>query len=51
VINQRKARATVGQYGLNFPGYTRPTMYETMGCDPEKGSQSPKLILSTDRGL
>ncbi len=39
--SQRKVWATVGQYGPNPLGYTRPTMDGTMGCDPERGSQSP----------
>ena len=38
VLNGRKERATVGQYGLNLTGYTWHTMDETMGCDPERGS-------------
>ena len=51
MINQRKARATVGPYAPNFPGYTRPTMHETMGCNSEKRSQPPKLMPSSNRGL
>ena len=38
VINQGKERATVGQYGPNALGYTRPTMAGTKRCDPERGS-------------
>ncbi len=33
LLKQRKERATAGQYGLNFRGYTRPTMRRTMGCN------------------
>ena len=36
MLNQRKVRATVGQYAPNFPGYTRATMNGTMGPYPEK---------------
>ena len=32
-------------------GYTRPTVRATMGCDPERGSKSPKSALGSDRGL
>jgi hypothetical protein len=35
-ISQRKARATVGQYALNPPGYTRATKARTMGFDTER---------------
>ncbi len=35
-ISQRKARATVGQYALNPPGYTRATKARTMGSDTER---------------
>ena len=37
-ISQRKVWATVGPYGLNPPGYTRPTMHATMGCNSERRS-------------
>lgn len=50
-LRWRKKRATVGQYAPNLPGYTRATMGSTMGIDPERGRQSPKAILSWDRGL
>ena len=36
VLNQRKEGATVGQYAPNLPGYTRPTMSETMSPDAER---------------
>ena len=35
----------------NLLGHTRHTMGATMGCDPERGSKSPKSALSSDRGL
>ncbi len=44
-------RATLGQYGPNLLGYTRATMAGTMGCNPERGSQSSKPSLGSDRGL
>ncbi len=37
VLNQRKVRATVGQYAPNLQGYTRATMAGTMGPYPERG--------------
>ena len=49
--SQMKEWATVGPYGPDTLGYTRPTMVETMRCNPERGSKSPKLNLSSDRGL
>lgn len=50
-ISRRKGRATVGQYAPKPPGYTRATMGGTMGPDPERGRESPKPALSSDRGL
>ena len=44
-------RATLGEYVPNALGYTRATMLHSMGCDSERRSQSPKLQLSSDRGL
>ncbi len=35
-ISQRKARATVGQYALNPPGYTRATKARTVSFDTER---------------
>ena len=35
---RRKVQATVGLYAPNLLGYTRATMAETMGCNPERGS-------------
>ena len=32
-------------------GCTRDTMGATVGCDPERGSKSPKSVHSSDRGL
>jgi hypothetical protein len=50
-LSQRKDWSTVGQYAPNIPGYTRATMGATMGNDPERGGQSLKRTLSSDRGL
>ncbi len=36
VINQRKEWATVGQYGPDILGYTRPAMARTKRCDTER---------------
>ncbi len=36
VLNQRKVRATVGQYAPNLPGYTRATKIGTIGSDTER---------------
>ena len=47
----RKVRATIGQYAPNPLGYTRAAMAETKGRNPERGSKSPKLCLSVNRGL
>ena len=44
-------QATVGLYAPNPLGYTRATLVRTMGCDPERGSQSSKPYPSPDRGL
>ncbi len=43
LVTRRKVQATVRLYAPNLPGYTRATMAETMGYNPEKG----KLILET----
>ena len=51
LLKRRKVRATVGQYAPNLPGYTRATMNGTMGTYPERGRESHKPILSSDRGL
>ena len=63
IIGFEKTRKYMEKIGFNHPekihkfknlpvwGQTRPTMHETMGCDPEKGSQPPKPMLSSDRGL
>ncbi len=37
-VTRRKVQATVRLYAPNLLGYTRATMAETMGCDPERGS-------------
>jgi hypothetical protein len=51
LLKERKVRATIGQYAPNPLGYTRAAMHWTMGCNPERGSQSQKPMLSSDRGL
>ena len=38
VLNQRKARATTGQYAPNVLGYTRATKDGTMGSQAERPS-------------
>ncbi len=34
--NLRKEKATVGLYSPNLRGYTRHTMVQTMGSEPER---------------
>ncbi len=38
LVTRRKVQATVRLYAPNLPGYTRATMAETMGYNPERGS-------------
>ncbi len=42
---------TSSPHGLYTQGYTRATMAGTKGCNPVRGSQSPKAGLSSDWGL
>ena len=42
---------TSSQYGLYAQGNTRVTMDTTKGCQPARGSESQKSILSSDRSL
>ncbi len=35
-VNLRKEKATVGLYSPNLRGYTRHTMVQTMGSEPER---------------
>ena len=49
--SRRKVRATIGQYAPNPLGYTRAAMVGTKGCNPERGSKSPKPDLGPNRGL
>ncbi len=42
---------TSSQYGLYALGDTRVTMGKTEGCQPARGSQSLKFILSSDWSL
>ncbi len=42
---------TSSPHGLYVLGYTRATMDATKGCQPARGSQSHKSILSSDWSL
>ena len=42
---------TSSQHGLYILGYTHATMGSTTGCEPARGSQSFKAVLSSDRRL
>ncbi len=42
---------TSSPHGLYAQGYTRATMGGTSGCNPARGSQSEKAVLSSDRSL
>ncbi len=42
---------TSSPHGLYAQGYTRATMGGTNGCNPARGSQSEKAVLSSDRSL
>ena len=42
---------TSSPHGLYVQGYTRATMGGTEGCEPAKGSQSHKTVLSSDWSL
>ena len=50
-VRRRKVQATVGLYAPNPLGYTRATLVRTMGCNPERGSESSNPYPSPDRGL
>ena len=39
---------TSSPHGLYVQGYTRATMGGTKRCQPARGSQSPKTVLSSD---
>ena len=39
---------TSSPHGLYVQGYTRATMDGTKGCQPARGSQSEKTVLSSD---
>ena len=39
---------TSSPHGLYVQGYTRATMDGTKGCQPARGSQSQKTVLSSD---
>ena len=42
---------TSSPHGLYAQGYTRATMGGTKGCEPARGSQSQKSVLSSDCSL
>ncbi len=42
---------TSSQHGLYVQGYTRVTMHGTDCCEPARGSQSDKTVLSSDCSL
>ena len=42
---------TSSHHGPYVQGYTRATMGGTKGCEPARGSQSQKAVLSSDRSL
>ncbi len=42
---------TSSPHGLYAQGYTRATMAGTKGCEPARGSQSQKTVLSSDWSL
>ena len=42
---------TSSHHGLYAQGYTRATMDGTKGCEPARGSQSHKTVLSSDCSL
>ena len=42
---------TSSHHGPYVQGYTRATMGGTNRCEPARGSQSQKTILSTDKSL
>ena len=51
MINRRKVGMTSSPHGLYVQGYTRATMGGTESCEPAKGSQSQKTVLSSDWSL
>ena len=42
---------TSSPHGPYVQGYTRATMGDTEGCQPARGSQSHKVVLSSDWSL
>ncbi len=50
-ITGRKVRMTSSPHGLYAQGYTRATIPATEGSEPERGSQSHKGGVSSDRSL
>ncbi len=51
MTNRRKVGMTSSHHGPYGQGYTRATMTGTKGCEPARGSQSPKTGRSSDRSL
>ena len=51
MTNRRKAGMTSSHHGPYGLGYTRATMAGTEGCQPARGSQSQKAVLSSDWSL
>ncbi len=51
LVTWMKVWATLGEYSPIALGNTRASMVDTIGCDSERRSQSPKVHLSLDRGL
>ena len=42
---------TSSHHGPYVQGYKRATMVDTKGCEPARGSQSQKTVLSSDSSL
>jgi hypothetical protein len=51
VPNRTKVGTTSSHHGSYVQGYTRATMGQTKGCQLARGSQSHKLVLSSDCSL
>src|SRR6058998_2134264 len=47
----RKVGMMSSHHGLYAQGHTRATMGGTKGCEPARGSQSQKTVLSSDCSL
>ncbi len=51
MLNGRKVGTTSSPHGPYVQGYTRATMGGTKGCEPARGGQSQKAVLSSDWSL